>query len=191
MELNEHERLQLLQLAHESIRRRLLDAHELTPTRGEFPDDKFWQGQGVFITLTEHGELRGCIGTIMPVSPLVQAVASNAISAAFNDPRFEPVEEAELAELCIEISLLSVPAELAFSSPADLESKLATTHPGVILQRGVYQATFLPQVWEQLPDVRAFLEALCRKAGLRTESLSQPGLRVFTYTALAFSEDAR
>ncbi len=191
MELNEHERFQLLQLARESIRRRLLDAHELTPTRGEFPDDKFWQDQGVFVTLTEHGELRGCIGTIMPVSPLIQAVASNAISAAFNDPRFEPVEEAEFANLRIELSLLSVPAELAFSSLADLESKLATTHPGVILQRGVYQATFLPQVWEQLPDVRAFLEALCRKAGLRTESLSPPGLRVFTYTALAFSEDAQ
>jgi uncharacterized protein len=167
----------------------VLDAHELTPTRQEFPDDKFWQDRGVFVTLTEHGELRGCIGTIMPVSPLVQAVASNALSAAFSDPRFEPVEEAEFANLCIELSLLSLPAELAFSSLVDLQSKLAATRPGVILRRGFYQATFLPQVWEQLPNVRGFLEALCHKAGLHTESLSQPGLSVFTYTVEAFSED--
>jgi AmmeMemoRadiSam system protein A len=142
----------------------------------------------VFVTLTEHGELRGCIGTIMPVSPLVQAVASNALSAAFSDPRFEPVEETEFADLHIEVSLLSVPAELAFSSLADLHSKLAATRPGVILQRGVYQATFLPQVWEELPNVGGFLQALCHKAGLHTESLSQPGLSVFTYTVEAFSE---
>ena len=189
MSMNEHEHLQLLLLARESIRMRLLDARELRPTRQEFPDDKFWQDQGVFVTLTEHGELRGCIGTIMPVSPLVQAIASNALSAAFGDPRFEPVEEAEFGDLCIEISLLSVPAELAFSTLAELESKLAATHPGVILHRGIYQATFLPQVWEQLPDVHGFLEALCHKAGLPKASLSQPGLSVFTYEVEAFSED--
>jgi len=191
MSMNEHERLQLLVLARESIRMRLLDAHELTPTRSAFPDDKFWQDQGVFVTLTERGELRGCIGTIMPVSSLVQAVASNALSAAFSDPRFEPVEEAEFADLCIEISLLSVPVQLAFSSLADLQSKLAATRPGVILRRGIYQATFLPQVWEELPNVRGFLEALCHKAGLHTESLSQPGLSVFTYAVEAFSEDCK
>jgi hypothetical protein len=189
MDMNERERLQLLLLARESIRGRLLDAHEPAPTREEFPDDNFWQNQGVFVTLTEHGELRGCIGTIMPVSPLVEAVASNALAAAFSDPRFEPVEEAEFGDLCIEISLLSVPAELAFSSLADLQSRLAATRPGVILKRGAHQATFLPQVWEQLPNVHGFLEALCHKAGLHTESLSQPGLSVFTYTVLAFSED--
>lgn len=189
MAMNERERFQLLVLARESIRRRLLDAHELTPTREEFPDDKFWQDQGVFVTLTEHGELRGCIGTIMPVSPLVLAVASNALSAAFSDPRFEPVEETELADLQIEISLLSVPVELVFSSSAELESKLTTTRPGVILQCGANQATFLPQVWEQLPDVHEFLKALSRKAGLSASSPSQPGLRVFTYTVEAFSED--
>jgi uncharacterized protein len=189
MSMNEHERLQLLLLARESIRMRLLDAHELGPTRQEFPDDKFWQDQGVFVTLTERGELRGCIGTIMPVSPLVEAVASNALSAAFSDPRFEPVEEAELGDLCIEISLLSVPAELVFSSLVDLESKLVATRPGVILQRGINQATFLPQVWEQLHNVHGFLEALCHKAGLPAASLSQPGLSVFTYEVEAFSED--
>jgi len=189
MDMNDRERLQLLLLARESIRMRLLDAPALTPTREEFPDDKFWLNQGVFVTLTEHGELRGCIGTILPVSPLIEAVASNALAAAFGDPRFAPVEEAEFGDLCIEISLLSVPVELVFSSLADLQSRLAATRPGVILQRGARQATFLPQVWEQLPDVHGFLEALCHKAGLHTESLSQPGLSVFTYSALAFAED--
>lgn len=189
MSMNEEERQELLRLARESIRMRLLDAHELRPTRAQFPDDKFWQDRGVFVTLTKHGELRGCIGTIMPVSPLVQAVASNAVAAAFGDPRFDPVEEEEFRDLCIEISLLSVPKELAFSTYADLEAKLAASHPGVILMRGAYQATFLPQVWDQLPDARQFLEALCHKAGLPTASLSQPGLTIFTYTVEAFSEN--
>lgn len=189
MSMNEDERRELLRLAREAIRMRLLDAHDLRPTRAGFPNDKFWQKQGVFVTLTLHGELRGCIGHIMPVLPLVEAVASNALAAAFDDPRFEPVDEAEFADLCIEISLLSVPAELAFSTLGDLESKLAATRPGVILQQGRYQATFLPQVWEQLPDARGFLEALIRKAGLPASSLSQPGLMVFTYTVEAFSEE--
>jgi AmmeMemoRadiSam system protein A len=188
MDMTDRERLQLLLLARESIRMRLLDAPVLTPTRSAFPEDEFWRDQGVFVTLTKHGELRGCIGTILPVSPLIEAVASNALAAAFGDPRFDPVEEAELGDLRIEISLLSVPVELVFSSLGDLQEKLAATRPGVILQRGARQATFLPQVWEQLPDVHEFLEALCRKAGLHTECLSQPGLTVFTYTASAFSE---
>ena len=189
MTMNDEERGELLRLARESIRMRLLDAHELRPTRAEFPDDKFWQDRGVFVTLTKHGELRGCIGTIMPVSPLVQAVASNAVAAAFGDPRFEPVEEEEFRDLCLEISLLSVLEELAFTTLADLEAKLAAAHPGVILMRGAHQATFLPQVWDQLPDVHQFLEALCHKAGLPVSSLSQPGLSVFTYTVEAFSEE--
>jgi AmmeMemoRadiSam system protein A len=191
MSMNEQQRRQLLVLARESIRMRLLDAHELRPTREDFVDGVFWHEQGVFVTLTEDGALRGCIGTIMPVSPLVEAVAENAVSAAFGDPRFEPVEESEFAKLRIEISLLSVPAQLPPASVDDLLAKLSAEQPGVILQYGGHQATFLPQVWEQLPDAAGFLEALCHKAGLHSDCLSQSGMKVFTYTVEAFSEESR
>ncbi len=175
-------------LARESIRMRLLDARELRPTRESFPDDAFWHEQGVFVTLTEDGSLRGCIGTIMPVSPLVEAVAENAVSAAFGDPRFEPVEESEFTALQIEISLLSVPVELPPLPVSSLLARLAEEQPGVILQYGSHQATFLPQVWEQLPDAAEFLDALCHKAGLSRDCLSQKGLKIFTYTVEAFAE---
>ncbi|HNW84336.1 MAG: AmmeMemoRadiSam system protein A [Candidatus Cryosericum sp.] len=188
MAMNERERRELLTLAREAIRLRLLDGRDLRPTREQFPDDKFWQNQGVFVTLTERGELRGCIGTILPVSPLVEAVAANARAAAFEDPRFEPVDETEFADLRIEISLLSVPEQLSFTGRPDLEAKLAESHPGVILQLGMRQATFLPQVWDELPDASDFLEALCHKAGLPTDSLRRPELAIFTYTVEAFAE---
>ena len=188
MAMNEREQRELLTLAREAIRLRLLDGRDLRPTREQFPDDKFWQNQGVFVTLTERDKLRGCIGTILPVSPLVEAVAANARAAAFEDPRFEPVDETEFAELRIEVSLLSVPEQLNFTGRPALESKLAASHPGVILQLGMRQATFLPQVWEELPDASEFLEALCHKAGLSAASLRRPELAIFTYTVEAFAE---
>jgi len=189
--MDDQQRHQLLVLARESIRMRLLDARELRPTHEDFPDDAFWHEQGVFVTLTEDGALRGCIGTIMPVSPLVNAVAENAVSAAFGDPRFEPVEESEFPAIRIEISLLSVPVQLPPLSVSSLIAKLAVEQPGVILQFGGHQATFLPQVWEQLQDASGFLDALCHKAGLSSDCMSQRGLKVLTYTVEAFSEEPR
>jgi AmmeMemoRadiSam system protein A len=112
------------------------------------------------------------------------------VSAAFGDPRFEPVEESEFAKLRIEISLLSVPTELSFTSVNDLLTKLAVQKPGVILRYGSHQATFLPQVWEELPEVASFLDALCHKAGVRADCLSQKGLNMLTYTVEAFSEES-
>lgn len=188
MVMNEQQRHQLLTVARESIRMRLLGTRDLKPTRAEFPDDAYWVEQGVFVTLTEDSELRGCIGTILPVLPVIAAIAENAVCAAFRDPRFEPVEESEFARLAIEISLLSVPREITFPSVPALVAKLAGEHPGVILQYGGRQATFLPQVWEQLPDSSAFLDALCRKAGLPWSCLSKDGMNVLTYTVEAFSE---
>ena len=158
------------------------------PLQLELLPETLRQNGAVFVTLTKSGELRGCIGTILPVSPLVEAVAANARAAAFEDPRFEPVDETEFADLHIEISLLSVPERLDFTGRPDLESRLAASHPGVILQLGVRQATFLPQVWDELPDASDFLEALCHKAGLPADSLNRPELVVFTYTVEAFEE---
>ena len=184
----DEERRMLLRLAREAIRCRLLGARLRLPERDSPRDDYLWEPRGVFATLTMQGVLRGCIGTILPVSPLIEAVARNAQAAAFEDPRFEPLDDSELAGVTIELSLLSSPLEQQFSSFVELTTALQEQKPGVILQRGPLQATFLPQVWEELPDVRGFLAALARKGGIPYESLERNTCRILTYTVEAFSE---
>ncbi|MDO9099630.1 MAG: AmmeMemoRadiSam system protein A [Caldisericota bacterium] len=186
--MSDTERRMLLRLARESIRCRLLDVRLRPPERESPGDEHLWEPRGVFVTLTIQGELRGCIGTILPVSPLIEAVIRNAQAAAFEDPRFEPLEEGELADVNIELSLLSVPLEQEFSSVAELRAALQKEKPGVILRRGLLQATFLPQVWEELPEAEGFLTALMRKGGLPYDSLERKDCHVATYTAEAFSE---
>ncbi len=186
--MSDDERRMLLRLAREAIRCRLLDVRLRLPEREAPGNDHLWEPRGVFATLTIRGELRGCIGTILPVSPLIEAIISNAQAAAFEDPRFEPLEEGELADVSIELSLLSIPLEQEFSSADELKAALQRQKPGVILRKGLLQATFLPQVWEELPDVDDFLTALMRKGGLPYGSLDRRECRVLTYTAEAFSE---
>ncbi|MFH1024046.1 MAG: AmmeMemoRadiSam system protein B [Planctomycetota bacterium] len=144
--------------------------------------------KGCFVTLNEDGDLRGCIGHITPVMPLWRAVQDNAASAAFRDPRFSPVGEADVARLHIEISVLTVPKPLAFSSPEELLAKLRPNVDGVILAMAGRQATFLPQVWEQLAGKTEFLGHLCRKAGLAADAWREKGMSVSTYQVEAFEE---
>jgi AmmeMemoRadiSam system protein A len=121
------------------------------------------KNSGCFVTLTINGNLRGCIGYIEPIKPLYQAVIDNARSAALSDPRFSPVRQDELGKINVEVSVLSNPVPLEFKSPDDLLQKLKPGVHGVILQKGPYHSTFLPQVWEQLPDKIMFLEHLSMK----------------------------
>ncbi|AXA36155.1 hypothetical protein BRCON_1378 [Candidatus Sumerlaea chitinivorans] len=153
----------------------------------EFPK-KFHDPKGCFVTLTKHGQLRGCIGQIFPREPLYQAVMSSARSAALEDPRFSPVRPAELSELEIEVSVLTVPKPLAFSSPEDLLAKLQPHRDGVVLKIGPYMATFLPQVWEQLPRKEDFLSHLSRKAGCAADAWRGPNVEVQIYHVQAFEE---
>ena len=147
---------------------------------------EFKEKRGVFVTLTLNGELKGCIGYIEPIKTIYQAVKENALSAAFNDPRFNPVTEPELAKLRIEISILSQPELLKYSSPVDLLQKLKIGIDGVILRNRGKSATFLPQVWEQLPDKVVFLEHLSRKAGLNKDEWK--GAEIKTYQVEYFEE---
>jgi len=143
--------------------------------------------QGVFVTLTENKDLRGCIGNIEPGKPLFQAVMDNAISAAYKDPRFDPVSEEEIAHIHIEISILSLPKKLDFADPKDLLAKL--NHDlGVVLKKSYYTATFLPQVWELLPKKESFLSNLCMKAGLPSDAWKSPGIEIWVYTVEKFEE---
>ena len=144
--------------------------------------------KGVFVTLTEDGDLRGCIGHIFPQMSLYAAVAENARSAALHDPRFQPVSPREVDHIAIEISVLTVPRPLAFESPADLLRKLRPNVDGVVLQIAAGGATYLPQVWEQLPNPTEFLDSLAIKAGGRPSDWRQPGTKIATYQVLSFKE---
>jgi AmmeMemoRadiSam system protein A len=144
--------------------------------------------RGCFVTLHKSGELRGCIGAIEPVKPLISCVEENAVNAAFNDPRFPGVTGEEIDILDIEISILSVPKTLKVSSIDELKEKIKPRFHGVILSRGWKKATFLPQVWEQLPNTETFLANLCMKAGMGRGCWKDPETEIKVYTAQYFSE---
>ena len=119
----------------------------------------------VFVTLKSENDLRGCIGSIVPHRSLYDDIVHNAISSGFSDPRFESLTKDELSYLTLEVSVLSVPEILEYKDYEDLLHKVKPNVDGLILKHGVYNGTFLPQVWEQLPTPKMFLEHLSRKAG--------------------------
>lgn len=149
---------------------------------------KLEEKKACFVTLTKGGALRGCIGHILPQEPLYQAVIENARSAALRDPRFAPVRSDEVAQLQIEISVLTEPRPLAFSSPDDLLSKLQPHQDGVLLRIGLRSATFLPQVWGQLPGKVEFLDRLSEKAGCEPSAWRGKEASVSIYHVECFAE---
>jgi len=152
------------------------------------PEGAFLDEPGAtFVTLHRHGELRGCIGSLEAERPLRDDVAANARAAALRDPRFPPLAEDELEGLTIEVSLLSTPEPLTFRDEDDLVRQLDAAHDGVVLACERHRSTFLPQVWEQLPDARDFLRHLKVKAGLPSDFWS-PEIRVSRYAVQKWSE---
>lgn len=147
-----------------------------------------------FVTLTQGGELRGCIGTLEAYRPLIDDLESNARAAAFDDPRFPALNEAELDRTRVEVSILSKPEPMEFSDEADALAQLRPGVDGVILEarRGAhwYRATFLPQVWEQLPRPAEFMAHLKRKAGLAMDDWSDD-VRLSRYTVEKFKEESK
>jgi len=141
-----------------------------------------------FVTLTKHGDLRGCVGHILPRESLYRAVIDNARAAALNDSRFPSLTEAEVQDVRIEISILTDPQPLTFSSPKELLGKLQAHRDGVILRMGDHYATYLPQVWEQIPRKESFLSELSLKAGGPANLWKRPGVEVFIYQVEAFKE---
>ncbi len=184
--LNQDSKDYLLKIARDSIES-VFGHKELD--FGEVPET-VKQPRGVFVTLTIDGELRGCIGNLEPQESIFEAVAQNARNAAFHDPRFMPLTKEEFDSIKIEISVLSESKMLPYLSAGDLCNKLSTNKPGVIIQAGLNKATFLPQVWEDLPDPAQFLSQLCLKAGLLSEYWRgrDSDLIVRTYEVDNFSE---
>jgi len=181
------ERKQLLEMARNTLTEVVNKRPAPKPALGELPA-KLRDAKGCFVTLTERGELRGCIGYIFPNGPLAQAVVDNAESAALRDHRFLPVDSLELDSIEIEISVLTVPRPLLFNSPDELLAKLHPGVDGVVLKLGDRGATYLPQVWSQIPEKTAFLDTLSQKAGCAPGSWRQPGTSVMTYHVEHFKE---
>lgn len=181
----------LIRLARQAIAEHL----RLTVSNPVLPEDladpDFQSRQGVFVTLNKRGSLRGCIGSLSGVESILEGVRRHAVNAAFHDSRFSPVEAHEVAELQIDISVLTDPEPLAYSDGDDLIRRLRPQVDGVIIRAaGGAGATFLPQVWEQLPDPRLFLGHLCRKAGLADTYWQSGRLEVETYQVQHFEESA-
>ena len=177
----------LLDLARDSIayglehRRELdIDVQDYPPALGEH--------RATFVTLKLNRELQGCIGTLEAYRPLVRDVVANAYAAAFSDPRFSPVTRAQLSQLAISISVLSPPEELTIKNESELLEQLRSGIDGLILREGPMRGTFLPSVWESLPDKRQFLAHLKLKAGLSVDYWSDT-IQVFRYSTQSFGQD--
>ncbi|MEW5897335.1 MAG: AmmeMemoRadiSam system protein A [Nanoarchaeota archaeon] len=147
--------------------------------------EKFKEKRGVFVTLHKKGELRGCIGYVYPLKSVYDSVKENTFNAAFHDPRFPPLQKEELKDVRIEISILSPPKLLRYSSAKELLKKL-TKKEGVILEKDGQRTTFLPQVWEELPDKEEFLSHLSTKAGLSPDAWKEA--KIYIYFVEAFEE---
>lgn len=174
----------LLEVAEQSIWHGLATGHPLPVHPPDEPDPLREPGAS-FVTLSRHGRLRGCIGTIEPLRPLVDDVAHNACAAAFRDPRFLPITEAELPELELQISLLTAPQPLVFDSEAELLGQLRPGRDGLILHDGGHRGTLLPAVWASVPDPAEFLRQLKIKAGLPPDWWSDT-LQVARYRTESF-----
>jgi AmmeMemoRadiSam system protein A len=141
-----------------------------------------------FVTLTCAGQLRGCVGGLLPELPLYRDVERRAAQAALRDERFEPVQPAELDGLDIEISVLSRPQRLAYTGPDDLLRHLRPGVDGVVLADGPRCATFLPQVWSRLPEPEQFLSRLCEKLGAHPDAWRAGRLQVAAYQVIEFAD---
>jgi AmmeMemoRadiSam system protein A len=186
-QLTDGEKQTLLRLAREALENGVrgkklpvLDKTSLTP--------QLMENGASFVTLTINRELRGCIGALEAYQPLVDDVREHAIAAALQDPRFPPVSESELSKIHIEVSYLTAPQPLEYNGSADLLAKLRPHVDGVILKDGYRRATFLPQVWEQIPDPEDFLSHLCAKMGASKNLWRNTQLQVQVYQVEEFHE---
>lgn len=181
---------QLIALARQKIMAELGLENELEKTRLNITSDVCMKNRGVFVTLYKKGgELKGCVGNIEPVKPLIKGVLDNASNAAFKDSRFSPLTIEALKDIFIEVSILTVPEKLNYKDSNDLISKLRPVIDGVIIEKRHQNATFLPQVWQQLTSPETFLSHLCMKAGFSSDEWENGDLTISRYQVQLFEEN--
>ena len=176
----EKEKQALLKIADDSIKYGLKNNKLLQIDVSSFPKN-LQKNAASFVTLEIKGNLKGCIGTLKAYQPLVQDVAKNSYAAAFKDTRFDPVTIGEYSKLTKQISILSRPIKMSFTSEKDLLQKLHPGIDGLILSDKGHEGTFLPSVWKELQEPKLFLQQLKVKAGLPEKYWSKT-LKVKRYT---------
>lgn len=184
--INQNERGSiLLQMARQAMSQELRVQHD--PVKLDDSMDWLYQPGATFVTLMQYGELRGCVGSLQACDPLIDDVRSNAVSAALHDSRFLPLMADELDTVNVEVSLLSSLEPLKFVSEKDVLAQLRPTIDGIVFEYGTYRSTFLPQVWEKLPEPALFLAKLKSKARL-PEDFWVEGIRLSRYTVSKWRE---
>jgi hypothetical protein len=181
------QRAELMNVARRSIETGLQTGHPLAVIPSEYHRD-LKAVRASFVTLQMAGQLRGCIGHLDAVQPVVVDVAENAFAAAFRDPRFPPLTADEWPEVSVHLSLLTTPRPIQFEDEDDLLRQLRPGEDGLVLQDGPNRGTFLPSVWDSLPDPAAFLTHLKQKAGLAANHWS-PHIEVLRYRTESFGDD--
>jgi AmmeMemoRadiSam system protein A len=185
MQLSQEQQKQLLDLSRKTLEYFFETKEVYEP---EQIDEALELERACFVTLKKNGKLCGCIGTIVPRGPLYKAVIENTLGAACEDPRFCPMVKEDLDSTRIEISVLTIPERLSYRDYEDLIKILEREKPGVILKFGHAQATFLPQVWKELPEAEEFLTHLSVKAGQGALAWKTENPEIFTYKAQVFGE---
>lgn len=174
----------LKKLAKQSIEYGIQHGKPL-PITEDYQAEELTLQRATFVTLMKQGQLRGCIGSLEAHRPLIEDVVQNSFSSAFRDYRFNPVTEQELDDLDITISILNPPQPMKFVSENDLLIQLRPNIDGLIIEDQGHRATFLPSVWQSLPQPEKFLTQLKLKAGLSSNYWS-PQLQAYRYTTESF-----
>ena len=177
----------LLRMAREAIEHRVR-REKLPPIQKASLTSNLREQGATFVTLTINGQLRGCIGALEAYQPLADDVREHAVAAALEDPRFPPLSENELSRIQIEVSRLTRPVALEYKDADELLSKLRPNVDGILIKDGSRRATFLPQVWEKIPNPSEFMDNLCYKMGAALHHWRNKHLDVFTYQVEEFHE---
>ncbi|MCX7738370.1 MAG: AmmeMemoRadiSam system protein A [Hydrogenothermaceae bacterium] len=187
--INKEEGLFLLKLARRTIDHYLRTGEVLHMSEDNIPFENLKKAGASFVTLkTKKGQLRGCIGSIIPHTHLYQDVIHNAISAAVSDPRFSPLSIDELKSVRIKLSILTYPEKIEHQDWRELLSKIEPYKDGLIIKHKNKTTTFLPDVWETLPDKELFMSNLCMKADLPYNCYKIMDIEVFRYRTSTFEE---
>lgn len=187
MKITSKEKEFLLKLARQTLEEYFVAGNKLKADEKKVAKN-LREKRATFVTLSKNGELRGCIGQILPKFPLYRDVVNNTLSAAFADTRFPQLKYEELKNLKIEISVLTVPKRIIYDDTEDLLKKIKAGEYGIIMQSVFSQATFLPDVWKDLPKIADFLSNLSLKAGLGPDAWKNPDCEFFYYRTESISE---
>ena len=186
-DLTQEEKQFLLHLARQVLER-AVRREKLPPLELESLSPCLQAEGASFVTLTKGGELRGCVGALEPYQPLAEDVREHTVAAALEDFRFPPVQPDELPQIEVEVSRLTRPVPLTYDGPEDLLAKLQPGLDGVVIRDGFRSATFLPQVWDKIPDKVDFLDQLCWKMGAEPDLWRRKKLEVLIYRVEEFHE---